>query len=941
MRFAAGQRWISEPEPELGLGIVLDVEHTRIKMFYPATNDMRLYAAGSAPLRRVRFKVGDTVRSHDGESFTVHLVSERADGVLTYNGARGERLEETQLSDFLTYDKPGDRIPVGQVDESRLFELRHEALRHQSRVQGSPAYGFAGARIDLIPHQLAIAHEVARRAVPRVLLADEVGLGKTIEACLILHRLIITGKASRVLILVPEALTHQWFVELLRRFNLLVSLFDEERCAAIQEHQPDANPFLDDQFILASTAWLAGSEHRRQQAIEAGWDLLIVDEAHHLQWSPEAASPEYTLVEALAGKSRGLLLLTATPQQLGTEGHYARLRLLDPDRYPSLEAFIEETGEYQPIGLIAGKLLEKKKLTVKEYTRLKGMPGRIADLSAALKGGDSAAATPLLEALVDQHGTGRVMFRNTRALLAGFPKRKAMLIPLKATKAVVAAAQEEFAAAPGAAFDFSGDARIDWLVAFLKKLKGGKVLLIARTREKAIAIEAALREETSAPTALFHEDLTLLQRDRNAAWFAEEDGAQLLICSEIGSEGRNFQFAHHLVLFDLPENPELLEQRIGRLDRIGQSADIKIYIPYLAGGPYEVLARWFHEGLNAFEENLHGAAELFAKTQEAVRALALGEAPKPKRGKKAAGDPLDALIAEGQAAREEVRERLAEGHDRLLELNSRRPRAAEAMIEAIRALDADTALDDFMLRVFDQYGVNVEDIAERTWIVTPGAGGPTFPGIPPEGVTLTADRARALAREDVVFLTWDHPAVRGAFELLLGGPQGNAALSLTRTNGPETALLETVFILEAVAPGELHAARFLPPTPVAILIDNRYEPITEDLGALEDAPVSTVLGRTDLCYKYLPRMIEQAEVQAQAESVKILAQALIRMQRELSGEIARLCDLKAVNPAIRESEIEVLRHQLYDLRDVLAEPRLRLDAVRLIFRANRVSAPRE
>jgi ATP-dependent helicase HepA len=79
----------------------------------------------------------------------------------------------------------------------------------------------------------------------------------------------------------------------------------------------------------------------------------------------------------------------------------------------------------------------------------------------------------------------------------------------------------------------------------------------------------ALLDRVDMKIAQFHEELSLLQRDRNAAYFSEEDGAQLLICSEIGSEGRNFQFAHHLVLFDLPENPELLEQRIGRLDRIG------------------------------------------------------------------------------------------------------------------------------------------------------------------------------------------------------------------------------------------------------------------------------------------------------------------------------------------------------------------------------------
>src|SRR5690606_41133390 len=92
------------------------------------------------------------------------------------------------------------------------------------------------------------------------------------------------------------------------------------------------------------------------------------------------------------------------------------------------------------------------------------------------------------------------------------------------------------------------------------------------------ALEAAIKERFNLNLALFHEGLPLVQRDRQAAWFAEPDGAQVLLCSEIGSEGRNFQFAHHLVLFDLPLNPGLVEQRIGRLDRIGQTDTIRIHV---------------------------------------------------------------------------------------------------------------------------------------------------------------------------------------------------------------------------------------------------------------------------------------------------------------------------------------------------------------------------
>ena len=953
MRFAAGQRWISEPEPELGLGIVLDVEPGRVKMFFPASNAMRLYAEAAAPLRRVRFKVGDTIHSHDGASFVVTVVNERSDGVVTYGSPTGERLVETQLSDILTWDKPGDRIAGAQVDESGAFDLRLEALQHQHRVLQSPAYGFTGARIDLIPHQLAIAREVASRQKPRVLLADEVGLGKTIEACLILHRLHLTGRAERILILVPEALVHQWFVELFRRFNLRFAIFDEERCASIEENNPGTNPFLDDQLVLAPLGWIAHSEARRQQVIDAGWNLLIVDEAHHLAWQPDCASPEYALVETLAAATPGLLLLTATPQQLGPEGHYARLRLLDPERYPTLEAFQAEAKDYAPIAQLAGKIADKKKLTAKETAKLAAMPGRIAEHTEALKGGDESARERLLTELVDQHGTGRVIFRNTRAELTGFPKRAVSLVPLDPLEGDLSAAVAEF---QGEKTNLKDDPRVAWLVTFLKKLKQAKALVICRTREKAEALEAALRDKVNLPTALFHEGLTLLQRDRNAAYFAEEEGAQALICSEIGSEGRNFQFAHHLVLFDLPENPELLEQRIGRLDRIGQTATIRIHVPYVEGGPYAVLARWFHEGLNAFEESLHGGAELFERFCAPVRELALacgGEpAPKkksktaksaakpakaPAKSKKAiakADDPgtLDALIAETKQVHEEIRARLAAGEDRLLQLQNQRCDAS-GIADAIRAADADTTLDDFLLMAFDVFGANVEDIAPRTWIVTPGPElGEGLPGIPKEGITLTADRQRALAREDVSFLTWDHPVVRGIFELLLGNIKGNAAVALTETPGPDSVFVEAVHVLEVVAPAELHAGRFLPATPVCVVVDNRLSEPIAPLGPLQNGPIQKILGKTELCYKLLPRMIECTENIARQRAMQIIAAALTAMEEEVGGEVARLRDLQAVNPNVTEKEIEAAQNLYYDLRDHLADARLRLDSVRLIFR---------
>ena len=118
-----------------------------------------------------------------------------------------------------------------------------------------------------------------------------------------------------------------------------------------------------------------------------------------------------------------------------------------------------------------------------------------------------------------------------------------------------------------------------------------------------VALERILKEKNAGlNTALFHSGLSLMARDRQAAYFADPKGAQILLCTEIGSEGRNFEFAHNLVLFDLPKKPDLLEQRIGRLDRIGQKSDISIHIPYVQNSWEETLYQIYDRGLNSFRK---------------------------------------------------------------------------------------------------------------------------------------------------------------------------------------------------------------------------------------------------------------------------------------------------------------------------------------------------
>jgi ATP-dependent helicase HepA len=900
-----GQRWVSDSEPELGLGVVMKVEFGRVEIFFPAAHEHRQFALKSAPLRRVRFQAGDSVKTHDGAAFEVSATEERK-GMLFYRG-HGREISEAELADTISFSKPEDRLLAGQVDEARDFDLRVEALRRRSDMRRSPVRGFAGGRVDLLPHQMYIASEVAGRLMPRVLLADEVGLGKTIEAGLILHRLHLTGRADRILVLVPEPLIHQWFVELLRRFNLLFAIFDEERCDSIETNEENGNPFLDSQLVLCSTAFLANNEKRAAQALEAGWDLLVVDEAHHLEWTPQSASAAYSLVESLAARVTGLLLVTATPQQLGAEGHFARLRLLDPSRYADLAQFLEETKHYEEVARAVDRLLAGKNLTAAEQAAFAKRSPHLQEHLEALKSGDEGARERLVADLLDEFGTGRVMFRNTRAALTGFPQRKAKLAPLEAGEDALGV-------------------KVKWLAALLKKLKEEKVLLICRTRELAEAVHESLVREINVNATLFHEGLTLMQRDRHAAYFADEEGARILICSEIGSEGRNFQFAHHLVLFDLPEDPELLEQRIGRLDRIGQTSVINIHVPYARGTEEEVLARWYHEGLHALEKNLHGATEIAQSLKPDLAALL----------KAFDAEALAAFIKRSQELRQQVVKKLERGHDRLLELNSCKPERAEEVIENIRHQDADTEFEEFFIRLVDHFGMHVEELGNRSYFLLPGnLTTDAFPALPDEGQSVTFERTRALSRENVSFLTPDHPLVRGALDLLLGTEKGNSSFGLWRGTGAEGLVLETHFIIETIAPASLHADRFLPPTPIRVVVDHAKKDRSTDAAyaaaKLEKGSPTRILEKAQVKRKLIPDMLAKSRAMAEQQMAAIAATARDTMRRQLQGEIDRLEDLRQINDHVRPEEIEQMRAQLQALEEALGSARLRLDALRLVL----------
>ena len=605
MEFIVGQRWISHSETQLGLGIVTEAANRRIKMLFPAVGESRIYAIDSSPLSRIQYSIGDKIIDNNEKSIIVNEIKDD-NGLLTYCGISetGEKIEihELDLNSFVQFTTPQQRLFSGQLDKNKNFSLRIQTLLHGHHLQQSPVKGLLGSRTDLLTHQIYIANNVTKRHAPRVLLADEVGLGKTIEAGMILHHQLHTGQSSRVLILVPDSLIHQWLVEMLRRFNINFSIFDQDRISALVS-EGYKNPFEAEQLVLCPLSLLCDSDEILTHSLTTPWNLVIVDEAHHLRWSPDEVSKEYSCVEKIAANTESLLLLTATPEQVGLESHFARLRLLDPARFHDFEIFSNENNNYEKVNTLVQSLLNNQELSAIQQKTIQELLGD----SYSSDNKDN------ISKLLDRHGTGRVLFRNTRSAIQGFPKRIAHLYPLELPEDSNLSRLDIYpeSTLPSEQW-LTEDPRVQWLVSTLQSLKPNKVLVICHHAETAVALDNYLNLRMGIRSTSFYEGLSIVERDRAAAYFSEGSnpddidsslGAQVLVCSEIGSEGRNFQFAHHLILFDFPLNPDLLEQRIGRLDRIGQKEDIQIHAPYLKNTSQEVLVKWIHEGINLLTQS--------------------------------------------------------------------------------------------------------------------------------------------------------------------------------------------------------------------------------------------------------------------------------------------------------------------------------------------------
>ena len=911
--FAVGQRWVSHADVELGLGIVVELDARRITLHFPAVGEERTYATDRAPLTRLILETGDRYQHINGQEYGV-LERHESEGILAYliESAAGEQelVSELDIDPHIQLRSPRDRLLNNQLDKLLDFQLRYETLKQRAHFSGSAVRGLLGARTSLLSHQVYIASEVGSRIAPRVLLADEVGLGKTIEAGLILSQQLASGRASRALILVPDSLIHQWLVEMLRRFSLAFSLFDDDRLLDLELE----TAFESEQLIICPFSLMADNDDARRSALSARWDMVIVDEAHHLsrQNPREEALSEF--VETLAGQCSGLLLLTATPEQAGVESHFDRLRLLDPDRFSDLATFLREQEQFSEWNRVIESLQSGQE--------------NVALPTGIDQNTDSESQ---VRQLLDRYGTGRVLFRNTRASVPGFPKRTLYAYPLEAPALYQDSRTELF---PEVAFPeaqwLEHDPRVSWLESQLRGLRPEKALVIAANATTALALEQYLHLRAGIRCAAFHEGLTLVERDRAAAYFADEhSGAQALICSEIGSEGRNFQFAHHLICFDLPKNPDLLEQRIGRLDRIGQAADVAIHVPFIRDSAQQVLFHWHDQALGAFTNSCAVGYTVLKQFQEILdAALANPDAP------------TDELLRESLELRKSLELKMREGRDRLLELNSHNAARGSGIIETIQREETPDQVLTFAELLFDRIGVSQDYHSETTHLIKPTETLITgeLPGLSEDGTVVSFDRETALARDDVLFLTREHPLLREAMSVVLSSELGNSALgTLKHPKIPGgTVLLECVYSLDCIAPNHLEMGRYVNQTPLRFVIDPKCVDRSQSIGhkalnrMMGPVPTATAANVMRRIRSLLEQQLKAADELAKSELELRKRAAIDTVNEQLGAEHSRLKYLRSVNPAVRDDEITELEGRIADTLAAVGDTQAVSQALRVV-----------
>jgi superfamily II DNA or RNA helicase len=671
------------------------------------------------------------IRTISGEVGTVKAVLDEFARVRFPSGTTTLPISELEPAP----DPPEERLRSGRLASSTAYGLRLQALYLRHAYKYDPLAGLSNARVEPMFHQIYVAHRVVSKLRPRMILADEVGLGKTIEAGIIIKELIARDLVERVLIVVPASLQHQWRYELSSKFNEDFIIMDGPTARFLG--RDGGNPWGQQLRVICSLT-LAGNPAHAPRITEVPWDMVIFDEAHHVRRTLQGGSKvqttrAYDLADELKETANGLLLLTATPMQLSTFELYSMIELVEPGLFRSYEDYEQRRRSLPPLNGLMRDLIGWQTLSSGDRARLIDTHGQlISDLlqlgPLGLSHGllnSPERREELMQRLVAAHPLVEVMTRNRKAEVGGFTVREPYRIPVELAADEIAAyeAVSEYirngyeaarrskrnavgflmvmyqkmlassSTAIRASFlnrieklrarrdeireqrkaqDLPTDERIqelseaeeasvavdeleqlaidegyleaeiaelETLVTQLGKLRDSKAkallravidILTSRPDEKVLIFTqykqtqqflARSLELNGISTAIFNGDLNSEEKERAVRRFQLD--VPVLVSTEAGGEGRNFQFCHLMVNYDLPWNPMKVEQRIGRLDRIGQKRPVFIYNLASSGTIEERVLEVLDERIHMFTESVGSLDPILGEVEHDIANIVL------------------------------------------------------------------------------------------------------------------------------------------------------------------------------------------------------------------------------------------------------------------------------------------------------------------------------
>ncbi|WP_457559470.1 helicase-related protein [Candidatus Harpocratesius sp.] len=683
-----------------------------------------------------------------------------ADGIIRYQVqlTNGENIWIKEQTIKESVKNPIEEFYDKQLSFSLTFLLRIWSLQFLDLYSSNYIKIVTNSRLSLLPHQVSVAHHLLQQNEARMILADEVGLGKTIEAGIYIKEMIARRLARRILIITPASLSSQWEFEMENKFNLSFIRLDSQRLKQTEINFQTGN-FINkktgEEYTLCSvTLQFARLSQCSSKLLKVEWDIVIFDEAHHLRRYLTNVKTElyrttlaYDLAEKLAQKSHNLLLLTATPIQLHSFDLYSLICLLNPYRFPTFDSFESERKNLVMLNLVISQLLNFSRISAFErrsliYNILNFLPNfQVKALDENLK--KKSFRTTLVQTLEKKHFLSDFVIRNRRKRV--FPHHKIKRIPkiidvtltpkeleiynkihlylakiysqnfegrntgmgfimvilqklltssvpailkslqrrinyLEENKEMLTKFQteivinqefqeeeveldldlgiEEFELEdrliyyrrkqkmkPKKGNELNIKDHIKILKEFVVDLKSLtidskaeklqeiiKEILSNNPKEKIIIFTqfkatlfylSKIFQDKKINVAHFHGDLNENQKNREVQKFKTTHS--ILLSTEIGGEGRNFQFCHIIINYDLPWNPMRLEQRIGRLDRIGQTKDILIYNFYIADTVESSIVTAIIDRIHLFEESIGSLEPILGSIEKQITDLVLRE----------------------------------------------------------------------------------------------------------------------------------------------------------------------------------------------------------------------------------------------------------------------------------------------------------------------------